>query len=96
MILSIANPTTQDIFDGLNSKAARKLPKELHARAKRLLDLINSAKHLEDLKIPPGNKLEKLKGSLKEYYSIRINDQWRIIFKWQCEDAASVRIIDYH
>lgn len=96
MITSIADTLTQDIFDGENSKASRKLPKELHEKARRLLDLINATTRLDDLKIPPGNRLEALKGNYKGYYSIRINDQWRIIFKWFSGDAHEVQIIDYH
>lgn len=64
--------------------------------ALRKLDMLHYAVELEDLKSPPGNQLEKLKGDLKGYYSIRINDQWRIIFKWSALGPESVRIIDYH
>lgn len=96
MIRTIADATTQDIFDGDNSKAARKLPRELHAKARRLLDLINSAARLDDLRIPPGNRLEALKGDYKGFHSIRINDQWRIVFKWLDGHADNVQIVDYH
>ena len=65
-------------------------------RAKRKLEALNAASRLEDLKSPPSNRLEKLKGNLKEFYSIRVNDQWRIIFQWRAGDASEVRIIDYH
>jgi proteic killer suppression protein len=64
--------------------------------AKRKLEAINAANRLEDLTIPPSNRLEKLKGDLKEFYSIRINDQWRVIFKWIDGDAHLVRVADYH
>jgi proteic killer suppression protein len=64
--------------------------------AKRKLEALNSASRLEDLTVPPSNRLEKLKGDLKEFYSIRINDQWRVIFKWIQGDAHDVRIVDYH
>ena len=64
--------------------------------AKRKLEAINAAGRLQDLMIPPSNRLEKLKGDLKEFYSIRINDQWRIIFTWIQTDAYDVRIVDYH
>ena len=96
MIRSIKDATTQDIFDGLNSKVARKLPQELHRKARRQLDLINAVTRIEDLKVPPGNQLEALKGDLKGFHSIRINDQWRIIFRWLDGNAEDVRIIDYH
>ncbi|MFZ1096195.1 MAG: type II toxin-antitoxin system RelE/ParE family toxin [Xanthobacteraceae bacterium] len=64
--------------------------------AKRKLEALNAASRLEDLTVPPSNRLEKLKGDLKEFYSIRINDQWRVIFKWIQGDAHDVRIVDYH
>jgi proteic killer suppression protein len=65
-------------------------------QAKRKLEAINAAVSLEDLKVPPANRLEKLKGNLKEFYSIRINDQWRVIFRWVNGQAHDVRIVDYH
>ena len=65
-------------------------------RAKRKLEAVNAASRLDDLMIPPSNRLEKLKGDLKDFYSIRINDQWRLIFKWIQGDAHDVRIVDYH
>jgi proteic killer suppression protein len=68
----------------------------LHAKAKRQLDQINAAVELTDLKIPPGNKLEALKGDLAAYHSIRINDQWRIIFIWRQDGSHNVAILDYH
>jgi len=65
-------------------------------QAKRKLEAINAAGSLEDLKVPPANRLEKLKGNLKDFYSIRINDQWRVIFRWVNGEAHDVRIVDYH
>ena len=64
--------------------------------AKRKLEAVNAASRLEDLTMPRSNRLEKLKGDLKQYYSIRINDQWRVVFKWFNGDAHEVRIVDYH
>ena len=96
MIIKIADGTTQDIFDGKNSKAARKLPRELHDKARRLLDLINSAARIDDLRVPPGNRLEALKGDYKGFHSIRINDQWRIVFRWADGHADEVQIVDCH
>ena len=64
--------------------------------AKRKLEAINSASRLDDLKVPPSNRLEKLRGALVEFNSIRVNDQWRIIFKWQDGHAHEVKIVDYH
>jgi proteic killer suppression protein len=64
--------------------------------AKRKLEAVNAAERLDDLRIPPSNRLEKLKGNLKEFYSIRINDQWRVIFRWVNGEPHEVRIVDYH
>jgi proteic killer suppression protein len=64
--------------------------------AKRRLEALNAASRLEDLNVPSSNRLEKLKGDLKDFHSIRVNDQWRVIFKWRDGDAQEVRIVDYH
>jgi proteic killer suppression protein len=65
-------------------------------RAKRKLEVIHAAIRLDDLMVPPSNRLEKLRGNLRDYHSIRINDQWRVIFRWHDGDAFDVRIVDYH
>jgi len=65
-------------------------------RAKRKLEALNATTRLEDLKVPPSNRLEKLKGDLNDFYSIRVNDQWRVIFKWRDGEAHKVQIVDYH
>lgn len=96
MIISIRDKLTQDIFDGVLSKQSRKLDKKLHSKARRLLDQINAAPNVDVLRVPPGNRLEKLTGHLKGYWSVRINDQWRIIFQWINHEAHDVCIIDYH
>jgi len=75
---------------------ARRLPQELHEKAQRLLDQLNAVTILETLKAPPGNKLEKLKGDRAGFWSLRINDQWRIVFRWDAGDAMDVDIVDYH
>ena len=93
MILSFANKDTQKIWEGVAVKA---LPIELQEIARRKLRMLNSSENLNDLTIPPSNRLEKLRGRLREYYSIRINEQWRIIFKWENGNAKQVQIIDYH
>lgn len=72
------------------------IPVEIQKIGRRKLRMINNSQTLLDLTIPPSNKLDKKKGNLKEYYSIRINDQWRIIFKWDNGNASDVEIIDYH
>ncbi|OYZ13512.1 MAG: plasmid maintenance system killer family protein [Bdellovibrio sp. 28-41-41] len=96
MIKNIKGKTTQDIFDGENSKAARKVPTELHERAQDLLDAINAIARVDDLKVPPSNRLHKLKGNLKDFWSVSINSQWRVIFKWDGQNAIDVEITDYH
>jgi proteic killer suppression protein len=96
VIRSIADKATRDIYDGINSRHARKLPRELHGKARRLLDQINAAPTLDFLRVPPSNRLEKLRGDLAGCWSIRINDQWRVVFRWAGSDALDVRIMDYH
>jgi proteic killer suppression protein len=96
MIKSFGNKTAEDIYNGIKSRHARKLPAHLHGKAERLLDQINAAPSITLLKAPPGNRLEKLSGNYQKFWSIRINEQWRIIFKWKDDDAHDVSIIDYH
>lgn len=93
MINSFADKETGKIWEGLKSKV---LPTEIQQVARRKLRMINNAENIKDLTIPPANQLKKLKGELKGYYSIRINDQWRIIFNWDNNNAENVEIIDYH
>lgn len=93
MIHSFGDKKTEDFFHGNNNSF---LSRDIIERAWRKLDIINSASSLEDLKIPPGNRLEKLKGSLEQHHSIRINEKYRIIFIWQGNSAHKVSIIDYH
>ena len=96
VIVSFRDKTTRDIFDGAYTKEARRIPKPLWPVAVRKLDMIQAANELRDLLAPPGNRLEPLKGKLKEFHSIRINDQYRIIFRWSAGAAHEVRITDYH
>jgi proteic killer suppression protein len=96
LIRNFADKTAQDVYDGTNSRYSRKLPRELHAKAQRLFDQVNAAPSLEFLRVPPGNKLEKLVGNMKGDWSLRINNQWRIVFRWENNDAYDVRIVDYH
>lgn len=93
MIKSFGDKETEKVWQGVYSK---KLPANIQPVARRKLRMINSAQDINDLRIPPGNRLEKLKGNLSEFYSIRINNQWRIIFKWLDNNAFEVRIMDYH
>ena len=93
MIKSFGDKETEKVWRGIFSK---KLPFEIQHIARRKLRMLNTSFNLQDLKVPPANKLEKLSGNLKHFYSIRINDQWRIIFKWENENAFETSIIDYH
>ena len=74
----------------------RRLPPEIHSTAVRKLDMLNAAADLRDLRVPPGNRLEALRGDLEGRHSIRVNDQWRIVFRWEAGDAHNVEIVDYH
>ncbi len=97
MIQSFADEATEDIYNGIESKQARKrLNPVFYPIASRKLDMLDTAVDLEDLKIPPANRLEALKGKLKGKYSIRINDRYRIIFSWSNRGPEQVEIIDYH
>ena len=97
MIRSFHNKGTEDIFNGVNSKDARKFcPRSIWDIATRKLDQLDSVQSIEELRIPPGNMLEALKGDRKGQYSIRINDQYRICFKWSADGPSAVEITDYH
>ena len=96
MIIDFGNQATEDIFNGLDTKQARTIPNAVWRVAVRKLDMINAAHELKDLRSPPANRLELLKGKWSGYYSIRINDQYRIVFKWVDQNAKSVMITDYH
>ena len=97
MIASFRDKGTEDLFDGRDSKQARKsCPPDLVRVARRKLDQLNQAVALGDLRAPPSNRLEKLKGERDGQYSIRINDQWRVCFRWTGSAAEDVEIVDYH
>ena len=93
MIKSFNSKKTEKIWEGIRST---KLPNEIQNVARRKLRMLNNSVDLQDLRIPPSNRLEKLKGNFKDYHSIRINDQWRIIFKWVKGHSTNVEIVDYH
>ena len=93
MIISFKDKETEKIWDG---NVSTKFPFEIQHIARRKLRMINNSQNINDLQIPPGNRLEKLKGDLKNKYSIRINDQWRIIFSWDGSNSLEIEIIDYH
>jgi toxin HigB-1 len=97
MIVSFKNVGTEDVFNGENTKSARKTcPQTLYSIAFRKLDQIDSAVEINELRVPPENRLEALEGDRQGQYSIRINDQYRICFIWTQNGAEDVEIIDYH
>ena len=93
MIRSFACRETERLF---NDEVSRCLPTQIQRVARRKLLLLHQARRLDDLRAPPGNRLEFLKGDRAGQHSIRVNDQWRICFRWQDEDALGVEIVDYH
>lgn len=93
MIVSFGSKETGIIWEG---NFVKSLPPEIQEIARRKLRMLNNSVNLTDLRIPPANRLEKLSGKWKEFYSIRINSQWRIVFKWNDGNAAEVQILDYH
>lgn len=93
MIRDFADKEAEKIWEGMPS---RRLPSDIQKVARRKLRMLNNALNLDDLRIPPANRLEALKGGRKGQHSIRINDQWRICFHWQDGDAHGVEILDYH
>jgi proteic killer suppression protein len=93
MIISFGDKETGKIWEG---ERVKNLPPTIQEIARRKLRMLNNSQNIIDLQIPPSNKLEKLKGKFKNYYSIRINDQWRIIFIWNNGNAEQAEIIDYH
>lgn len=93
MIKSFADKSTEHLF---NRKFVKRFSNHIHKIAYRKLLIIEGAEQLDDLRVPPGNRLEKLTGNLSGKYSVRINDQWRIIFIWKDNNAYEVEIIDYH
>jgi proteic killer suppression protein len=96
LIVSFGDSTTRALFHGSPRKGFKSIPPDIHAAAIRKLDMLNAASTLGDLRSPPGNRLEALVGDLEGFHSIRVNDQWRIVFRWQGSNAADVQITDYH
>jgi toxin HigB-1 len=93
MIISFGSKETEKIWQG---QRVSKIPLAIQEVGRRKLRMINNAVDLPDLRIPPANRLQKLAGQLKNFYSIRINDQWRVIFKWSAGNASEVEVLDYH
>lgn len=96
MIVSFGDKATEDLFHDRHSSRVRRYPSEILRPALQQLDMLMAARDLKDLRSPPGNRLEALRGQLAGFHSIRINRQWRIIFRWKEVDASEVRIVDYH
>lgn len=93
MIRSFKDKETEKIF---NLKRSKKLPNDIQQKALRKLRMLNRSENITDLRVPPGNRLEKLKGNRSNQWSIRINQQWRICFEWRNDNAWNVEIVDYH
>jgi toxin HigB-1 len=96
MIVSFGDKATSDIYQGNDTKAARKISILLWARIQVKLDLLNAGATLEDLRVPPSNRLEKLRGTHHGFHSIRVNNQFRIVFRFISGGAHDVQCLDYH
>jgi proteic killer suppression protein len=93
MIKSFASKETERLF---NRQVSTQLPQDIHRIARKKLEILHAAESIQDMRVPPSNRLEKLSGVRKNQYSIRVNDRWRICFQWQGQDAHDVEIVDYH
>jgi toxin HigB-1 len=93
MSVSFGSKDTEKIWNG---ERVKKLPLEIQEIGRRKLRMLNNSQSMLDLLVPPSNRLEKLKGNLKDFYSIRINDQWRIVFKWHNGNIENAEMVDYH
>jgi proteic killer suppression protein len=96
MIASFGDRATEDLHHNRPTNRARRFPPDIVALALVKMDLLNGAAAVLDLRTPPGNRLEALKGDLKGYHSIRVNEQWRLVFRWEGNNAHEVRLMDYH
>jgi proteic killer suppression protein len=96
MITSFGNKLAKDLVEETFSKEVRSFPESLHRATRKKLAMLHAAKAVGDLRVPPGNRLERLKGKLFDFYSIRINDQWRIVFRFGDGNASEVQVEDYH
>ena len=95
MIVSFGDKSTEAVFHGTPTRLLKRFPADVLKRTNQKLDYLNGASDLTDLEAPPGNRLESLKGALKSLHSIRVNDQWRIVFRWQGSNAHDVQLMDY-
>jgi proteic killer suppression protein len=96
VIVSFGDNATEDIYHGKDTKAARKISRDLWERIQDKLDLMNAAVSLQDLRVPPSNHLEKLRADLDGFYSIRVNQQYRLVFRFENNHCSEVRCTDYH
>ena len=96
MIVSFGDRATEDLFHNRPTSRARRFPHDVVDLALVKLDMLNSAAAVLDLRSPPGNRLEALRGDLKGFHSIRVNDRWRLVFRWDGSNASDVRLMDYH
>ncbi len=96
MIASFGDRATEALFNGRPAKEFRKYPATIIKATLRKLDMLNAAMNLGDLRSPPGNQLEALRGDRVGFHSIRVNDQWRVIFRWEGAEAFEIEIADYH
>jgi len=96
MIVSFGDDATADLFHGRSTNRIRQFPHDIIRRALTKLDVLNGAHELIDLRSPPGNRLEALRGEWTGYYSVRVNEQWRIVFRWEGNNVYDVQLIDYH
>jgi toxin HigB-1 len=96
MIRSFGDDATADLYHGKKTHRVRRFPSAIVKPAIRKLDMLNAAEGINDLREPPGNRLEMLKGDLSGYHSIRVNEQWRILFQWKDNHAQKVSLTDYH
>jgi proteic killer suppression protein len=96
MIRTLADDTTRDIWNGVNSKAARRVPRALWPVIRRKLDQLDAVTQLAELRVPPGNRLHPLSGDLAGYHAMRVNEQYRVVFRFEGHDAHDVRCSDYH
>jgi len=96
MILSFRDQATEDFYHNRPTRRTARFPAIIRSTALRKLDVLNAAHRLTDLQMPPGNRLEALKGDLSGFFSIRVNDQWRLIFRWDNSNVYDVALVDYH
>jgi len=96
VIVGFGDRATEDLYNGITSARTRRIPTDIRQRSLDRLTAINAAARLDDLRVPQSNRLEQLKGDLAGFWSVRVNDQWRIIFKWTDGQASGVSLTDYH